>query len=119
VKILTQLGWIFAFALAGAVIGAVLPVQVPASVMGLILLLIALRLGWLQPRHLGETADFLSAIMAFFFIPQVVALAAQFDVIRPFWWKILVVVVVSTFVTFGATYGVMHGVQRLLTRWKA
>ena len=103
-KILKQIGVIFAFSYAGEVLAYILPVTVPSSVLGMMLLLAALRSGILKPEWIGETADFLSANMAFFFLPVAVNILESYSLFAGAMVRLLIVCVTSTLLTFGATY---------------
>jgi holin-like protein len=69
-----------------------------------------------KPGHIGETADFLSGIMAFFFLPAAVTILQNFDVIKPVIWQLLFICVISTFFTFFASYGAVRLLRLLLNR---
>ena len=68
-KIIKQIGIIFAICWISTVIEALLPFSFPASVIGMILLLLCLITGVLKIHHIQEKSDFLLSNMAFFFIP--------------------------------------------------
>lgn len=68
-KIICQIGVIFAVCWFSQLIEAALPVPFPASVIGMLLLLALLATGLLKIEHIREKADFLLANMAFFFLP--------------------------------------------------
>ena len=63
--------------------------------------------------HIQQKADFLLKNMAFFFIPAGVGIIAQFDQIKDSVPALLVVVVVTTVLTFGSTALVVQGVIAL------
>ena len=70
-KIICQIGVIFAVCWFSQLIEAALPVPFPASVIGMLLLLALLATGLLKIEHIREKADFLLANMAFFFLPVI------------------------------------------------
>jgi holin-like protein len=88
----------------------------PASVLGLLLMLACLGFRLLKPEHLGETADFLSANMAFFFLPAVALVLNNFDAIQGVIFKLLAICVFCTFFTFAVTYGTVRLFQILLRK---
>lgn len=47
----------------------ILPLPVPASVYGLVLLLAALKLGWVKLEQIKETGTFLTGIFPLLFVP--------------------------------------------------
>ena len=97
-KIICQIGVIFAVCWFSQLIEAALPVPFPASVIGMLLLLALLATGLLKIEHIREKADFLLANMAFFFLPAGV---------------------LSTVITFGATALSIRFTLRLLERRKS
>ena len=95
-KIICQIGVIFAVCWFSQLIEAALPVPFPASVIGMLLLLALLATGLLKIEHIREKADFLLANMAFFFLPAGVSV-----------------------ITFGATALSIRFTLRLLERRKS
>jgi holin-like protein len=112
--IFKQLGIILAFGYAGEIIAHFIPVGMPASVLGLVLMLAALGFRILKPEHLGATADFLSANMAFFFLPAVVTVLRNFDLVRPAVWRLLLICCVCAGITFGTTYGTVWLCRKIM-----
>ena len=117
-RYIKQLGLILTFAFAGEICARLVPRGLPASVMGMIFLFAALAFRLLKPAQIGETADFLSGIMAFFFLPAAVTILQNYDVIRPVVWRLLVICVVCTFCTFFVSYGTVRLLRLLLNRKK-
>jgi holin-like protein len=115
-NIFRQLGVILAFGFAGEIITRLVPVGLPASVLGMILMLAALGIRVLKPEHLGVTADFLSANMAFFFLPAVATVLRNFDLIRSVVWPLVFICCVCSAVTFGATYGTVWLCRKLMKK---
>ena len=81
-KIICQIGVVFAVCWVSQLIEAALPFPFPASVIGMILLLLLLASGLLRVEHIQEKADFLLANMAFFFLPAGVSIMNYFDLLR-------------------------------------
>ena len=115
-RIIQQLGLILAFGFAGEVAGALFPAGMPASVLGLLIMLACLGLKLLKPEHLGETADFLSANMAFFFLPAVASVLNNYDAIKGVVLLLLGICIVCTFLTFALTYGTVRLFQIILRK---
>lgn len=66
----------------GEILHALLPLPVPASVYGLVLLLAALKLGWVKLEQIKETGTFLTGIFPLLFVPAaagVMELWAELD----------------------------------------
>jgi holin-like protein len=113
-RILGQLALILAFGYGGEILAYYLPLGMPPSVLGLFLMLAALGTGLLKPRHLGETADFLSGHMAFFFLPAAVTILENFPVFRPVLVQFILICFAGTAVTFAVTYGTVRLIRVLL-----
>jgi holin-like protein len=115
-RIIKQLGVILAFGFAGEVLACIFPIGMPASVLGLLIMLACLGFRLLKPEHLGETADFLSANMAFFFLPAVALVLNNFDAIQGVVLKLLAICILCTFFTFAVTYGTVRLFQIILKK---
>ena len=115
-KIICQIGVIFAVCWFSQLIEAALPVPFPASVIGMLLLLALLATGLLKIEHIREKSDFLLSNMAFFFIPAGVSIINYFDLLKSNLWQIAVICAVSTFVTFGVTAFSIRLTKRLMER---
>ena len=99
-KIIKQNGIVMGLCWISLVIEKLLPFAFPASVIGMILLLICLFTGILKLEHIREKSDFLLSNMAFFFIPAGVSMINYLDILMENLVPILVISIVSTFVTF-------------------
>ena len=99
-KIIKQIGIVMGLCWISLVIEKLLPFAFPASVIGMILLLICLFTGILKLEHIREKSDFLLSNMAFFFIPAGVSMINYLDILMENLVPILVISIVSTFVTF-------------------
>ena len=60
---------IMVFCFAGELCHNFLPLPIPASVYGLLLLLAALKLGWVKPEQVRTAALFLPGIFPLLFVP--------------------------------------------------
>ena len=117
-KIICQIGVIFAVCWFSQLIEAALPVPFPASVIGMLLLLALLATGLLK-IDIREKADFLLANMAFFFLPAGVSVINYFDVLGRSAVALVLVCLLSTVITFGATALSIRFTLRLLERRKS
>ena len=115
-KIIIQIGIIFAICWISQVIEAVLPFNFPASVIGMILVLFLLMLKILKIKHIRETADSLLGNMAFFFLPAGVSIINYFDVLKNCAVQLVIICVVSTVLTFAATAYSMKAVLWVMNR---
>lgn len=118
-KILTQLGIIFAVCLAGNVVSALLPFPFPASVAAMVILFLLLLTGAVKPARLGESSDFLLKNMAILFIPSGVGILEQYAFVREHILKLAAICLITTLLTFVVTAFTVLGVIRLQKRRKA
>lgn len=102
-KVLKQLGLIFLLCLAGDFVAGLLPFSVPTGVLCMIVLFLFFLSGAAKTESLKETNDFLMENMALFFIPAGVGIVQYYDIMKNAVWQIVVICIVSTFVTFAVT----------------
>ena len=102
-KIINQIGIIFAICWVSQIIERLLPFSFPASVIGMLLLFLLLLTKTLRVEHIREKSDFLLSNMAFFFIPAGVSIINYCDILKSNLWQILTICVLTTFITFGVT----------------
>lgn len=117
-KIIKQIGIIFAICWISTVIESLLPFSFPASVLGMLLLFLYLVTGILKIHHIQEKSDFLLSNMAFFFVPAGVSMINYLDVLVKNLIPLVVISVISTFITFAATAYSMKLALKLLNRRK-
>jgi holin-like protein len=110
------LALILAFGFAGETLAYFSPVTLPASVLGLTLMLVCLGIKLIKPDQLGETADFLSGNMAFFFLPAAVTILQNLETIRPWVWQLLLICLVCSVFTFFVSYGTVRILRMILLR---
>ena len=115
-KIIRQVGIIFAVCWLSEAAGSFLPFAFPASVIGMLLLFLCLLTGVLKVEHVQEKADFLLENMAFFFVPAGVSIINYFDILKNSILQIIVICVVSTVVTFAAAAYTVKFTVRLADR---
>ena len=117
-KIIRQIGIIFAVCWLSILVEKILPVAFPASVIGMILLFICLFTGALKIEHIQEKADFLLENMSFFFIPAGVSIINYLDILENALVQLIVICAVSTVITFVVTAYTVTFTMRLLRRRK-
>ena len=115
-KMMFQIGLLFGVCLVGQTISVFLPVPFPGSVLSMIILFLLLFSGVVKVDHIKQKADFLLKNMAFFFIPAGVGILLSFDLIKNNILPLLIIVVVTTILTFGATALTVQGVIALQDR---
>ena len=69
----------------------------------MIVLFLIFLSGAAKTESLKETNDFLMENMALFFIPAGVGIVQYYDIMKNAVWQIVVICIVSTFVTFAVT----------------
>ena len=109
-KMMLQIGVVFGICLIGQTISVFLPIAVPGSVISMVLLFLLLFFKVLKVDHIRKKADFLLQNMAFFFIPAGVGILANLPAIKDYILPLLAVVVLTTFITFGASALTVQGV---------
>ena len=102
-----QFGIIFACLLAGELIAMIPGVSIPGSIIGMLVLTVLLERKVVKPDSIAPLCRFLIKNMAFFFVPQGVALMLYFDIIAAEWIPITVATVVSIFLVIVVT-GRLH-----------
>lgn len=76
---------------------------IPGNLIGMILLFVLLCLHVVKVEQISTISDFLLGHMPFFFIPAGVALMASFSLISDIWIQILILCLITTFITMGFT----------------
>lgn len=117
-KLLSQIGIVFAICWVGTLIESVLPFPLPASVIAMLILLVLLAVRALRPEHVQEKSDFLLGNLQFFFIPATVGIMNYVDVLRENLVVLPVICAVSTIATFAVTAATVTFTNRLLNRRK-
>lgn len=102
-KYIKQLLIILLFTLLGELLAYLLPLPIPAAIYGLVLLFLALCTGLLKPKHIEETARFLTQIMSVLFVAPTVGILSHWGIIAPHLVPIAVIVVVSTVLVFAVS----------------
>lgn len=102
-KYLRQLGILFALCAAGDVLAFLTGGRLPGNVLGMTLLFVLLVSGLLHVSHIEDTADFFLQNMAFFFLPACLGLLEVYPQIQTVLLPLLLVCVLTTFLTAAAT----------------
>lgn len=100
-KYLSQFCIILGFTLAGEALQRLLPLPIPGSVWGLALLFLSLCLGIVKKEQVQETSSFLISIMPILFVAPTVGIVENWDMISSQLLPIFLLLVSSTFLTFG------------------
>lgn len=115
-KTLQQIGLIFGIAYCGHLLANGAGIPLPASVIGLLLLLAGLRTGIINEKWIAEASYFLSANMAFFFLPSAVEILDNYHLVHSVLAQLLIVCIASTVLTFLATYVTVVFLQKFLAK---
>lgn len=117
--IIGEIGLIFAVCLVGEGIAALLPVAFPGSVISMILLMALLLTGVVKTRHIQRVSGFLTANMAFVFIPSCVSIMEYADVILPKIVPVFLICFLTTPLIYLATAWTVQGMVTLRRRKEA
>ncbi len=118
-KLLYELTIIFLISLVGEMIASILPIAIPAAIVSLALLLVLLFLKVIKVENIELTGNWMLSNMSIFFIPACVSLIEHTELLMRTWWQILVISIVSFFLTFIVSGYVVVGCQKIMNRRKA
>lgn len=104
---LRGLAWLLALQSLGEVLSRALSLPLPGPVIGMLLLLLALNLRWVR-EPVAHCANLLLSHLSLLFVPVGVGVMTHMDLIARFGAKILVVVVLSTWLGLAATAWVVR-----------
>lgn len=102
-KLLREAILIFGIYFIGEGIKLATNLAIPGNLIGMILLFILLCTRVIKVEQISTLSDFLLGHMPFFFIPAGVALMASFHLIKDIWLQILILCIVTTFITMGVS----------------
>ena len=108
-KYIFQAALIFLFTFLGELLARLIPLPVPAAIWGLVLLFAALCLKVVKAEQIRESAGFLVAILPVLFVAPTVGLMDHAAALLPDLPAALVIVLLSTVLTFA--------VSGLVTKW--
>lgn len=115
-KLIMQIGIVFAICLLGEVVVKFFPIPFPSSVMSMVILFLLLLFKILKTEHIHQKTNFLLKNMAFFFIPAGVGMMENFEVIKETWWQLLLICLITVVLTFWATAYTVKAVILLQNR---
>lgn len=107
---------IFGIYLIGVFLAEILPLPIPGNVLGLLILFILLCTKIIKVEQIKTVSDFFLDHLAFFFIPAGVGLISSFGIIKEIWAKLLLVCVITTFITMAATGKIVEWVANRMER---
>ena len=106
---LKQIALILVFSFLGEVCRAVIPLPIPASIYGMVLLFAALSLKIVKSAQVKDAGGFLTSALPVLFVAPAVNLIDCWDQMRKAIVPLVVIVLVSTVLTFG--------VSGVVTKW--
>lgn len=115
-NILRQIGMIFLIYLMGESIATLLPIAIPGNIIGMLLMFLFLTLKWIKLQQVQTVGRFLLSHMAFLFIPAGVSIMESFELIKDDWFKIILICILTTIITFAATGVTAKGVITMQER---
>lgn len=108
---LTGLAWLLLCQTAGELLARLLQLPLPGPVVGMLLLLVALR--WpLVRTPVGVVADALLAHLSLLFVPVGVGVMTHLGLLSQYGLRMLVAIVVSTWIGLAVTALVLRGLLR-------
>ena len=87
----------------GILISTVLPFPLPGTITALLLLFFLLQFKILKLEKIENAANFLLLNMTLFFMPPTVKIIDSYDLLEKDLVKIIIIIVISTFLTMGIT----------------
>ena len=87
----------------GILISTVLPFPLPGTITALLLLFLLLQFKVLKLEKIENAGNFLLLNMTIFFMPPTVKIIDSYELLEKDLFKIIVIIIVSTFLTMGIT----------------
>lgn len=113
-----QFAIIVAICLVGEFVVSFLPFAFPGNVAAMIILAGLLVIRVVKEEHIKETSDFLLQIIALFIVPPSVAVIQYFDLIGAIWWQLIIISLITLFLTFAACTFTIRLTMKLMNRKK-
>ena len=108
-KYLKQFTLIILFSFLGELCRYLIPYPIPGSIYGMVLMFCALSLKIVKIEHIRDGGNFLTSCLPILFVAPVVNLMDCWEQIKANWLAMVLIVVISTLVTFG--------VSGMVTQW--
>lgn len=99
-RVLRQIALIFLICVVCEGIASILPFPFPGSVLSMIVVFALLALKWIKASDMQEVSRFLLDNMTLVFLPSFVSILNYLEVFRRIAVQFIVIIVVSTAVTF-------------------
>ena len=115
-KLIIQMGVVFAIYWASQFIEFLLPFSFPASVISLILLLILLLTGLVKHEQVKDFSELMLSNLVFLFIPVAVSIMKYVDIICENLIAFATICVVSLILTYAATAYTVQLTRKLMEK---
>ena len=102
---------IFICLLAGGILRQIIPMPIPDVVYGMLVLLILFLMKIVKVEDVEKTSNALLENLGILFVPLSVSLITKFDLLSSNLVKIMLVLIVTTFLTMGVTAKVVEMAQ--------
>lgn len=102
-KYLKQLALILFFYLLGSALQHFCSLPIPGSILGMLLLWLALSLGLVPEKAIADTADFLLANLALFYIAPGLRLLKDYSLIQGQTFAVLALIFITTSLTLATS----------------
>ena len=111
-KYLNQFLIILGFTLLGEALQRIVPLPIPASVYGIVLLFLALCFRLIRPEQVKEAGGFLTSILPVLFVAPAVGILENWALIRDSLIPMFLLVLASTFLTFGISGRITQAIMK-------
>ncbi len=117
-RVLRQISLIFLICVICEGIASLLPFPFPGSVLSMVVLFILFALKWVKPDDIKETSNLLLSNMMLVFLPSFVSIMNYLDVLKYIAVQFILIIVISTIVTFLVGGAVVSLVSKLQERYR-
>ncbi len=111
-KYVKQFLIILSISFVGEILKGIIPLPIPASIYGLVLMLLALCFKILKVEDVSDTGDFLIEIMPMMFIPPAVGIIVSWKLIKPIWFPICFITIITTILVMAVSGRVTQRIIR-------
>lgn len=105
---LQELLIILAITYGGNLAKHLLNIPLPGLIVGMLALFISLKTGLLKLKSIEKTGDFILGNMLILFLPAMVKVIEYMEILKGDFFKILILLIVTTIIVMGVTAKVVH-----------
>ena len=117
-KYIKQFAVLVLICLVGELVVKFLPFAFPGNIMAMILLAVLLVSRVVKEDAIKETSDFLLEIIGLFIVPLSVGMIAHFELIRAVWLQLLLISLITLFLTFASCAFTIRLTMKAINRRK-